>query len=468
MHGQPWFAWEWGWDVLFALIHRTAGLAGVGFATVLLLGAIGVLLYKLVLQACGNDVLSFGVTALGLCGSSIHWLARPHLFSWLFLLGYLHLIPSVQSGSKVAFAALPILMLLWVNLHGAFFVGVALLVATAGGDALEALLVRGQSLRTAYHRERRLLVCAALCFAATFVNPYTWRLHRHLFEYLANTKLLDNIVEFQSLSFHHPAAIFFELMLVLAVGAAFWSLRAGRITPALLSLAWAHLALVSARNIPLFIIIASPLVARWLQEVLGRLQLTHYIGSVFKTVSEICEELKPLDRAPRTHLVSGLLVLLMAGLFATGAKGFEAQFNPDSFPIQAIPVVESSPAQRIFTYDGWGNYIIYRLYPKKPTFVDGRSDFYGTALLETAQQILSARYDWKTQLQHFGIDMVVLKPDAPLCAVLKLSPDWTMRFDDGKVLVFEAVRLRPLSRKQEKQTQDRMTTTILERRTQHD
>jgi hypothetical protein len=442
-------------------------LGGVGFATVLLLGAIAVLLYNLVLKACGNDVLSFFVTTLALYGSSIHWLARPHLFSWLFLLAYLHLLPSLQSGSKAAFAALPILMVLWVNTHGAFLIGIALLLATAFGNALEALLITGQSLSPVYRRERHLLACAALCIAATFVNPYTWRLHRHIFEYLSDAKLLDNIAEFQSISFHYPPALFFELMMLLAAAAAFWYLRAGRITPALLSLAWIHLALLSARNIPLFMIIAAPFAACWLQDLLGRLQPTHYIGGVFKTVSEICEELKPMERMPRAHLLSALAVLLMAGLFATGAKGFEGQFNRDSFPIQTIPLVESSAAKRIFTYDQWADYLIYRLYPRKPSFIDGRSDFFGMPVATIAQHLLSAQYDWKTQLQRFGVDMVLVKPDAPLCAVLKLSPDWAMRFDDGKVLVFEAVSLRPSSPEVRRST-NQMNSPISERRTQHD
>jgi len=451
--GKPWFAWEWAWDVLFALIHGAAGLGGVAFASVLILGVIAVLLYKLVLRACGNDVLSFFVTTLALCGSAIHWLARPHLLSWVFLLVYLYLLPAVQNGSKAAFAALPVLMVLWVNTHGAFLIGIALLLVTACGEALESLLLKGESFATAYRGGRRLLACTGLCLAATFVNPYTWRLHRHVFEFLADKKLLDNIQEYQSISFHCPAAIFFELMILLAVAAAFWSLQQGRITPALVSIAWIHLALLSARNIPLFMFVAAPLVAYWLQQVLLRLRPLHYVGVVATTICEICEEVKPMERAPRAFLLSALSLLLMAGLFATGAKGFEAQFNPDSFPIQAIPLVENSPAKRVFTYDQWADYLIYRLYPKKPVFIDGRSDFFGMPIVTSAQHILSAQYDWKTQLQRYGIDMVLVKPDAPVCAVLKLSPDWAMRFDDGKVLVFEAVSLHTLSREQQKHVQ---------------
>jgi hypothetical protein len=445
--GQPWFAWEWAWDTLFALIHDASGLAGVAFATVLLLGVISVLVYKLVLSACGNDFLSFFVTVFAVWGSCIHWLARPHLFSWLFLLGYLHLLPSVQSGSKAAFAALPVLMVLWVNMHGGFFVGIALLAATVCGDALETLILQGGSFATAYRRSRRLLACTALCIAATFVNPYTWRLHRHIFEFLTNKTLIDKIQEYQSTNFHSAPAAFFEVMILLAAGAALWSLQQGRITPALIAVAWIHLALIAARNIPLFLFIVAPLVACWLQDVLLRLQPLRLVGVVSTAICEICEEMKPLERAPRTFLLSALSVLLMGGLFATGAKGFEGQFNPELFPVQAISLMERSPAKRIFTYDQWADYLIYRLYPQKLDFLDGRSDFFGMPIVTAEEDLLSAQYNWKTQLERFGIDMVVLKPETPLCAVLKLSPDWAMRFDDGKVVVFEALSLRPLSRK---------------------
>jgi hypothetical protein len=476
---QPWFAWEWAWDLLFALIHRGMGLAGVGFATVLLLGVIAVLLYRLVVDACDNEVLSFFVTAFALCGSSIHWLARPHLFSWLFLLGFLHLLPALRRGSQVAFAVLPVLMALWVNTHGAFFVGIALLLATALGEGMESLLLKNESLVTAYGRVRRLLQCSALCLSATFINPYGWHLHRHVFEFLADKKLLDNIQEYQSISFHCPPAIFFELMMLLAAAAAFRNLQEGRITPALLSLMWIHLALLSARNIPLFMIIAAPMIGRWLQELLNRLQPMRFFGAAFVTISEICEELKPMERAPRAFLLSGLSMLLIAGLFATGAKGFEAQFNQDSFPLQVIPLVESSTAKHVFTYDQWADYLIYRLYPKRPVFMDGRSDFFGMPIVTATQHILAAQYDWKTKLQQFQIDMILVRPDAPLSAVLKISPEWAMRFDDGKVLVFESAsssrstanvtdpKPRAISELTKVNT-TRLNGVVLERRAQHD
>ncbi len=443
--GQPWFAWEWGWDVIFALIHKSWGLAGVGFVSVLLLSVISVLLYKLITNACGNYVLAFVVSAFALCGTAIHWLARPHLFSWLFLLCFLQLLRDFDRNRKQALILMPLVTLLWVNTHGSFFVGIALLVVTAIGKCLELALIEGQDPYAVWRECKPLVVCAAVCSAVTFLNPYTWHLHKHVIEYLGNAKLLANIQEYQSISFHGGPAIFFEVMLLLGAANAFWCLQAGRITPALLFLMWAHLALFSARNIPLFMMVVAPAIASFLQQVLTRLSSLNVIGRALTTFSEICEEIKPLERSPRIHLISGFGVLCLAVCFASRAKGFEPQFNADTFPVRAIELVRDSPAKRIFTYDQWGDYLIYRLYPSKPVFMDGRSDFYGNQFVSATQHILGAQYDWKDQLQHFGIDMVLVKPDAPLATVLKTASGWTVLSDDGKVLVFEAaaVNIRP-------------------------
>jgi hypothetical protein len=271
----------------------------------------------------------------------------------------------------------------------------------------------------------------------TILNPYTWHLHYHIVKYLGDAKLLDNIQEYQSISFHGGQAIFFECMLLIGGASVFWCLQLGKVTPALAILSWAHLALFSARNIPLFLMVAAPTVACLLQEVIARLRTGPALGVVFRTISEICEEIQPLERLRRVHLVSALMVLVLAGLFASGARGFEGQFNADTFPAQAIPVIEAATAKRVLTYDQWADYLIYRLYPAKQVFLDGRSDFYGGEFVIDGQHIIGAQYDCIKQLNHFAVDMVIVKPDAPLSTLLKGAPGWKMLFDDGKVLVFQ-------------------------------
>ena len=84
-HGQPWFAWEWLADVGFALLHRWHGLeAVVGFSALVLSLSAGLLLCWLLRRGSGLWV-AVGVVLAAVSASSIHSLARPHIYSLLFV-----------------------------------------------------------------------------------------------------------------------------------------------------------------------------------------------------------------------------------------------------------------------------------------------------------------------------------------------------------------------------------------------
>jgi hypothetical protein len=315
-----------------------------------------------------------------------------------------------------------------------------LVLTTALGEAITAFWGKRESPAVVYVKCRPFLLCAAGCLAVTFVNPYAWHLHRHIFSYLMDGNLLDKIQEYQSTSFHHGQAFFFEGMLLVGLAASFRCLQRWQVTPALNILCWAHLALLSVRNIPLFLMVAAPAVACLLEEVIRHCKGSRVVGRFFASIGDICDEIRPFERIPRVHLTSALAILLLASLFAGGARGFEGEFNADLFPIQAISVIAASPARRIFTYDQWADYLLYRLYPAKQVFIDGRSDFYGDEIVMTSLHLINARYDCFKQLRRFAVDMVIVPPDAPLSTVLKGRAGWKLLFDDGKVLVFQAAQ----------------------------
>ena len=85
--GEPWIAWEWGADVLVGAVHRAAGLSGVAGVYVMAIGACVWMWVRLNWVAGGNFVLACLFAAPMLSSTNLHWLARPHVFGWLFLLG---------------------------------------------------------------------------------------------------------------------------------------------------------------------------------------------------------------------------------------------------------------------------------------------------------------------------------------------------------------------------------------------
>src|SRR5260370_22993813 len=63
MAGKPWFAWEWLSDVFMATVHRSGGLAGIFLASLLILGATSVCVYKSILAESGQRLIALGFTS---------------------------------------------------------------------------------------------------------------------------------------------------------------------------------------------------------------------------------------------------------------------------------------------------------------------------------------------------------------------------------------------------------------------
>jgi hypothetical protein len=114
-------------------------------------------------------------------------------------------------------------------------------------------------------------------------------------------------------------------------------------------------------------------------------------------------------------------------------KKFRAEFDPNAYPAGALAVLRTHPDARVFTNDEWGDYLIWS---RQRVFVDGRSDFYGDDFEEKYVDVLNVKYGWEQTLAHFGVDTILMPPDAPLTGALKESSRWTVVYDDGISVVF--------------------------------
>jgi hypothetical protein len=441
--GAPWFAWEWLWDTMFALLFRSGGMAAVVLASTLVICFASAALFRLIRRKCDNGLVAIAVTLLATGGCAIHWLARPHLFTILFFTLTLHITQRAQEGRTRLLAWLIPLTLVWTNLHGGFFVVFLVLACYIGGHLVNAL-IESDPARCREYLLQTLpwLKTFAACFAVTFINPYGWQLHQHIISYIADPYLLQHIAEFQGLNFHSDAAIYFEPLIIATLAASFWAIRQRRLAEAFLALGWMHLALIAARNLPLFSIACAPLVAEGIVTLIraaSTSSMRERISSAAVWFRGASAGIDATDRIGRVHLVSaaaiGVLALL---LFAPKplADRFVSEFDPKLFPAGAIPVLSSPATHRIWARDQWGDYLIYRMYPSTKVFIDGRSDFYGDSFGEQNLRLLDVQTGWDKILDRYGIDTVVVSPTLALSSTLKVSRDWRVVFDDHYSVVF--------------------------------
>jgi len=255
---------------------------------------------------------------------------------------FLTILESVREGHTRLLWTLPVLMILWTNLHGGFPIGIIIVGAYGAGELLRAAVTPDSAERRASLRAALpYLGTTAGCALASLVNPYGYFLHAHIFEYFKDPFQMKYIQEFRSADFHSPPALFLEIMLILGLGAAIWYGRRKEFTEVLLIAGFGHLSLVMVRNMPIYTLAAAPIVAvplmAWLKAV-AEGPLARWIRVAAGTVVEIGEELVPMERHWRVHLTPVVVMVLLVAAMASPMAGikFKPEYDPNDYPEKAL------------------------------------------------------------------------------------------------------------------------------------
>ena len=442
--GHTWFAWEWLWDVVFGWLHQHWGMAALVVGSSLVICLTSALVFRLAFRKSGNPLIAMALTFLVMASSSIHFLARPHLITLLFTVVFYTILERVRENRSTRLLwGLPLLTVLWTNLHGGWFLGVVLIGLYGAGELASGLFDGGPGAwPAAMKRALPYAGIASLCLAASLVGPYTYHLHVHIWEYLTDSFQREHIQEMLPISFQNPAARYFEILLLVGGAACFWHLRRKRFTECLLLAFFAHVGLLAARNVPIFGIAAAPIVAlavaEWCQ-TLEDAPVSGWLRRLARSLRSMGDSIGGMEGEWRTHVVSfAAVALVTAILYAPSPPpNFRARFDAKEFPAKAVASLgDSAVTSRIFTSDQWGDFLIYKLYPKNQVFIDGRSDFYGSRFVEKYLDVLNVKYNWQRHLNEYGVDTILLPTDAPLAGALKESSRWHVVYDDGDAIVF--------------------------------
>lgn len=434
--GQQWFAWEWLSDLLFALLYRQLGLKGV----VLLAGAVVALALTVVFRhmlwrGC-NLFLALAACLLGAGASGIHYLARPHVFTLLALALSLWLLERDRRQRTRAVWLLVPATAVWTNLHGGFLALPICLSLLAAGTALETLW-GGPGAPQGWSRARRYAGLLAGSCLATLLNPYGIQLHRHMAGYLRSEWIREAVQEFQSPRFRSESSLDFELLLFAGVMLAGPLLGRRQVAEALLILFWAHAALVSARHIPVFVVVAGPVLtaeaSRWWRRWTER----QPARSVPGILEGLARDLSGGFRRSSLWIPACLAALVLIDQPLAWPRDFpEAKFPVALIQRQAARLAGA----RVFTSDQWADYLIYRFYPRHKVFIDGRSDFYGPDLGKLYLRLAYADAQWRKAFERYSFDLVLAPVEWPLAGVLRNEAGWRVVDGDSKAALFERSR----------------------------
>ena len=139
--------------------------------------------------------------------TTIHWLARPHLLTWLLVALFCRVLDDSEFDElSRRWLLLLLLMAVWANLHGGFIAGLMVIASYIAGNAAGAALAGCKECRAAYRqRVRGYTVLIVACLAATLINPYFTGLHHHIASYLfSGASVTGQVSEWLSPDFHNP------------------------------------------------------------------------------------------------------------------------------------------------------------------------------------------------------------------------------------------------------------------------
>ncbi len=444
MAGQPLTPHEWLAQVLFALAYRVMGLNGVVVLCALVIATSFWLVFRLARGKSQALLAAVFVTVLAMAAASLHWLARPHVFTFLLLAAWVNVLEDLRSGRLQRWWLLPVLMLAWANVHGAFIAGFVTWGLFGLGLAWDAFWKRfpqGEGLHGRFWRYYLLGGGAAL--AVTLINPAGIGLWATSAGYIGNSYLVGHTAEYLPPDFHNPSTWPFLLMICLIVTAL--GLQPGKRAEAdalpaanvLPSAAWLVMGLYSVRNVPLFAIVAAPLLAVAACEWLAA---SHHRARLLKQFSALDQRLLRTEQRLRGALWPVLvLALAIMGLRSGARLDFQqtgSQFDPQVFPVRAVDwLVEHPQPGAMFNHFPWGGYLLYRLWPGQNVFIDGQTDFYGEPLTRQYEQVITLAPGWEEVLDRYQVQWAIIPTGSALANALRGQAGWQVLYEDQTALI---------------------------------
>ena len=458
MRGQAWFAWEWLYDLALGILYRAGGLnAVVWLCAVLVAGTFGIFLSEAVKRGTGLLFAMF-LLLLAVAATAIHLFARPHIVSWLFVLLWFIALERWEGFGKGSAGErpprwlpwlFPATTVLWVNLHGGWLFGFALLAIYIVAAAVESLRMQDAfAAIRAGHRARGMAWAGMWSAAATLVNPFGWRLHSHIFHYLGDRYLMNRIAEFRSPDFHGWSQRCFAMILLLTLLALADHGRRIRLSHFLVVLLTVYSGLLSARNLPVSSILLALIIGPMLWESFVSLStrpgVWRWIRSFTRGIVDFSDRMTGQELRLRGHIwpivcsVAALALCLQGGVI--GSKSvIHAQFDPAKVPVAAMDYLQKERSHEpVFSVDFWGGYLIYRLYPQRRVVIDDRHDFYGAERMREALTLLQGEHGWRDILQRWEIRTVLLPADSTLAnLLLELPQEWHVTYQDNVAVILE-------------------------------
>jgi hypothetical protein len=442
--GAEWVVHEWLPSTCFYWLYTHVSPAALVWYKIL--GA--VLAFGIVMLRCwrrtGRWLLAGLLTAMGALAAHTFLDIRPQILTYVFCAGLLALLEEYRrstaeedgatgrgedEATRIAPSprliwAVPPLMLVWANLHAGFMLGFLLLGVYLAAEGLE--WARGDGTRRPVVAS--LAAVIGLSAMLSLLQPNGLALLRYPFMLMGHEVVMGFVQEWLSPNFHNDWVKPYEVLLLLALGGFALARRSIWLGDLVLLLGLAHMSLFSVRQIPIFVLVCVPILAEPLADILRRTE----------------EWLRADGRLGATALLTTALALAIVAFgYALELRDIPRRgwFNYAgmlaSFPARACDAIDAHGWDGNLLNDyKWGGYCIWRWYPRRKVFIDGRAEVYFNSSFDDYYAIHNVFPDWPERLRKWRIDTALLDRTSHLARVMEASPEWIRAYADDVAIVF--------------------------------
>lgn len=418
---RTWRAYSWGYEVLLSRAYAWFGLLGMGLYGVALTLAVAGAVFWMSRRLSRRFWVAWTLSSVACYAFLFSLMPRPVFFSMmLFAIVLALLLEAQRLGRAQLLYWLPLIFLLWANLHiqfiyGLFVVGLFVAISLLQHFASSLRIAPSLSLLPGI-KPTVLIGVLGACVLATNIGPYSFHVYEIVLSYATSRFPYSSIVEFQSLNF--TATTHFVIVL-LAVGGFMvvgWQRKLDLFKLALLTIA-SVVAFRTTRDSWFICITAVALIADFAAEERQGDQPTTLVERGGVAVAIV------------------LLLLLIARNTDFNTRGLDRAISRD-FPVDAVNFLRQNPAPGpLYNSFDWGGFLIWYM-PQYPVAIDGRTDLYGDELDEQFFRTEAADPSYTQDPYLNGAGLILLNTDIPLANALSIDRRFRAIYRDHIAVVY--------------------------------
>ena len=409
--GQPTPNHSWLSAVLFWGLHQIGGNS----LTVLIRAIILAVFYAIIWNTCrlsgAGPRLAALVTLFAILAGSNNWAMRPQIFSYPLFALALYAIWKWRVGHSGWVWALPVIMVLWVNLHGAFvlcFLLVGAAVVGGGGN------------------RRTLLYGLGGMGVASLLNPRGWGAWGYVFSLLKDPASQQLGAEWSSPTIDVWQGVLFYVWILFFPLLISYSKKTISWTDWLWFLGFGLMAISGLRYVIWFLAILTPLTAVLLVPIIGnRIDKTSGQGIPVLNV-----------------IIFFMLLLLPLGFLPGFRETWWKEAPPvlsSNTPVEAVNWLSEHPdiPGELWSELSFSSYLIFAL-PERPVWIDTRFELYPLEQWQRYIDVSRAAPNWLDILEEEDVAIMIINRDTQkqLFGVLDQSGSWQLSYKDQTAAIF--------------------------------